>query len=118
GALHEFAPIVADAHSYAARPELVARSATMLSVDEAHVVSALDALWAAGRIVLENDRVFLARTHRAGVELGRGLRRLVDDQVIPLPHVSASLTAFETRSALELAPQQRRALEAAATHHV
>jgi len=118
GALHELEAISAEGHSYAERPELVARSATMLSVDEAHVVSALDALWAAGRIVLENDRVFLAWMHRAEVELARGLRRLVDDQVIPLPHVSASLTAFETRSALELAPQQRRALEAAATHHV
>jgi exodeoxyribonuclease V alpha subunit len=118
GALHELEELSAAGHTYAERPELVARASAMLEVDEAHVLSALDSLWAAGRVVLENDRVFLAWMHRAEVELARGLGRLVTDRVIPLPNVGASLRAFEARAGLELAPQQRRAIEAAATHHV
>jgi len=118
GALHELDAFSAEGHAYAERAELVTRAATMLGVDEVHVLSALDTLWAAGRVVLENDRVFLAWMHRAEVELARGLGRLIADHVIPLPNVGVSLAAFERRAGLELAPQQRRAIEAAASHHV
>ncbi|HVR19321.1 MAG TPA: ATP-dependent RecD-like DNA helicase, partial [Polyangiaceae bacterium] len=118
GALHELDGFSAEGHAYAERAELVTRAATMLEVDEAHVVSALDTLWAAGRVVLEDERVFLAWMHRAEVELARGLGRLIADHVIPLPNVGVSLAAFEGRAGLELAPQQRRAIEAAASHHV
>ena len=118
GALHELESLSAEGHTYVSREALVARAATMLDVAEAHVQAALEALWGAGRVVLEGDRAYLAWLHRAEVALARGLWRLIDDHVIPLPHVAASITAFETRAGLELAPQQRRAVEAAAEHHV
>ena len=118
GALHELEALSAEGHTYAEREALVSRAATMLDVAESHVQAGLEALWAAGRVVLEDDRAYLAWLHRAEVALAQGLLRLVDDHVIPLPHVSVSITAFESRAGLELAPQQRRAVEAAAEHHV
>ncbi|HEV8547847.1 MAG TPA: ATP-dependent RecD-like DNA helicase, partial [Polyangiaceae bacterium] len=118
GALHELEAHTSEGHTYADREGLVVRAATMLEVDEAHVRAALDVLWAGGRVVIEQERVYLAWLHRAEVELAAGLLRLAQDEVVALPHVGASLTTFETRAGLELAPQQRRAIEAAATHHV
>jgi exodeoxyribonuclease V alpha subunit len=118
GALHELEGATGEGHTYAPRDALIARTSEMLGVGEAHVESALDHLWAAGRVVLEHDRVYLARLHRAEVELARGLARLVTDRVIPLPNVPAALAAFEVRAGLTLAPAQRRALEVAAAQHV
>jgi exodeoxyribonuclease V alpha subunit len=118
GALHELEGATAEGHTFAPREGLIARAAAMLGVGDAHVESALDQLWAAGRVVLEKERVYLARLHRAEVELAGGLARLASDHVIPLANVPAALSAFETRAGLSLAPGQRRALEVAAAHHV
>jgi exodeoxyribonuclease V alpha subunit len=118
GALHELEALTAEGHTYVPRDALIERAAEMLGVDHAHVRSALDALWAAGRIVLEEDRVFLAWLHRAEVELAGGLGRLLSEPVVPLANVEASLAAFERRAGLTLAPSQRRAIEAAAAHRV
>ena len=118
GILHELEGLTAEGHTYAPKESLVERAAEMLGVDHAHVKSGLDALWASGRVVLEKDRVFLAWLQRAEVELARGLDRLANDQVIPLANVDHALSAFERQAELTLAPMQRRALEAAAAHHV
>jgi exodeoxyribonuclease V alpha subunit len=116
GLLHELDAATLQGHVYAPRAELLARAGTMLEVGEAHVESALDAVWAAGRVVREEDRVYPAWLHRAEVELAAGLARLADTALEPLPDATAALEAYERAQNLSLAPQQRRAIEAAATH--
>jgi exodeoxyribonuclease V alpha subunit len=118
GVLHELDALTAEGHTYVPREPLVERAAAMLAVDDAHVVAALDALWAAGRVVLERDRVFLAWLYRAEVALAHGLARLAREAAAPLANVEASLAAFERRGGITLAPSQRRAIEAAARHSV
>ncbi len=118
GILHELDALTAEGHTYAPREALVDRAAGMLDVAHAHVTSALDSLWAAGRVVLEHDRVFLAWLHRAEIALAQGLAGLAHEAVEPLPNVEASLAAFERRGGFTLAPAQRRAIEAAARHRV
>jgi exodeoxyribonuclease V alpha subunit len=118
GIVHELEGVTAEGHTYAPREGLTERAAEMLGVDQAHVRAGLDALWASGRVILEQDRVLLPWLGRAEAELGRGLARLASDRVIPLQHVEHALEAFERQAGLSLAPAQRRALEAAAEHHV
>jgi exodeoxyribonuclease V alpha subunit len=118
GVMHELDALTADGHTYAPREGLIERAAQMLDVGEAHVAAALDALWASGRVVLEKDRVFLAWLQRAELALARGLLDLASDPVAALPHVEASLAAFERRAGFTLAPSQRRAIEAASQHPV
>jgi exodeoxyribonuclease V alpha subunit len=116
GVLHELDALAGQGHACAPRPELVARTAAMLEVGEAHVESALDAVWAANRVVIEGERVFLAWLHRAEVELAAGVARLAGAKVPPLPDVDTALSGFERAQGLTLAPRQRQAVEAMAKH--
>ncbi|HTQ02281.1 MAG TPA: ATP-dependent RecD-like DNA helicase [Polyangiaceae bacterium] len=118
GVLHELDALSAEGHTFAPRDALLERAAEMLDVDQAHARAGLDALWAAGRVVLEDDRVFMAWLHRAEVELAGGLTRLLAEEVEPLAKVEESLAAFERRAGITLAPSQRRAIETAAAHRV
>ncbi|HSU42500.1 MAG TPA: ATP-dependent RecD-like DNA helicase [Polyangiaceae bacterium] len=118
GILHELDALTTEGHTYTPREVLLERAAKMLDVAEAHVAAALDTLWAAGRVVLEKDRVFLAWLHRAEVALARGLLDLAHEPVTVLPNVEVSLGAFERRAGITLAPSQRRAIEAASEHTV
>jgi exodeoxyribonuclease V alpha subunit len=86
----------------------------MLEVGAPHVESALDALWAQGRVVRERDRVFLPYLHRAEVELASGVARLSRESAERVPDVDRALSAFEGAAGIQLAEEQRRAVEAAA----
>jgi exodeoxyribonuclease V alpha subunit len=118
GLLHELDALTTEGHTYVPRDALVERTAGMLGVGHAHVVSALDTLWAAGRVVLEGDRVFFAWLHRAESGLAHGLAGLANEGVPALPNVAAALAQFERRAGITLAPEQRRAIEAASEHPV
>ncbi|HEY3498057.1 MAG TPA: ATP-dependent RecD-like DNA helicase [Polyangiaceae bacterium] len=119
GVLHELDASTGQGHTYAARAELVARTAAMLDVGEAHVESALEAVWGANRVVIEGgDRVFPAWLQRAEVELAAGLARLAAAEARTLPNVDEALASFELAAGLTLAPLQRHAVEAAARHQV
>ena len=118
GVLHELEALTSGGHAYAPRALFAERAAAMLEVGTEHVESAIDALWASERVVVEGERVFLAWMHRAESELARGIARLALEPVERLPGVDAALEAFETRSGLALAPLQRAAVEAAASSRV
>jgi exodeoxyribonuclease V alpha subunit len=90
----------------------------MLEVGTEHVESAIEALWASERVVVEGERVFLSWMHRAESELAGALARLLQEPVEPLAGVDAALRGFEARSGLVLAPLQRAAVEAAAASRV
>ena len=105
-------------HVAAPRAALVERSAQMLEIDEAHIEAAIDALWGAERVVVEDDLVYTARLHAAEVTVAAELRRLLESPARALPGLEPALRAFEKESSVELAPEQRRAVEAAANDKV
>jgi exodeoxyribonuclease V alpha subunit len=59
GVLHCLYQICDAGHSYVPRGSLADTSTEMLQAGLPHVEAAVDALWAAGRILIENDRVYL-----------------------------------------------------------
>ena len=119
GVLHELDVSTGQGHTYALRSELVARTSAMLEVGEPHVEAALDAVWAANRVVIEgSERVFPAWLHRAEVELAHGLARLAGAEPRPLEKVGEALAAFELAAGIALAPLQRHALESAAKNQI
>jgi exodeoxyribonuclease V alpha subunit len=118
GVLHELGALVEQGHAYAPRDELAARAAQMLEIDEAHAQAAIDALWAAERVVVEDGAVYSARLYRAEVSVSQKLALLVEDEQRALPAPEADLLAFEAESKIELSASQREAVLAVARHRV
>ncbi len=118
GVLHELREAADSGHVLLARPELVTRTATMLSVGEDHVEAAVDALWAASRIVIEEDSVFLRRYHEAEQNVVHALQDLLASPGRVLSGLEHHIARFEQRLDIELAALQRRAVELAAEHKV
>jgi exodeoxyribonuclease V alpha subunit len=114
GTLHVLDSLADQGHVAAPREALVTRTAELLEIDGAHVEAAVDALWAAGRVVVEGALVFSARLHAAEVALVEHVHRLLDAPARPLPGLTAALAGFEASAKVELAPEQRRAVDAAA----
>lgn len=118
GVLHELRSLSDAGHVYAPRVLLEERAAAMLEVDVGHVLAAIDALWASERVVVEDDRVFLRRLHQAEVTVADCVRQLIDAPSKALPLLEAAVHEFERERGIELAPQQRRAVEAAGQNKV
>lgn len=118
GTLHMLESMADQGHAAAPRSSLVQRSAEMLEIGEEHVEAAIDALWAGNRLVVEGDLVFTARLHAAEVSVAGHLKQLMESPARALPGLDAALRAFEAHANVELAPEQRRAVEAAANEKV
>ncbi len=118
GVLHVLETRADAGHVVTPRAALADQTAALLSIDAAHPDSAIGALWGQGRVVVEDDAVSLARLHRAEVELASGLVRLLGAPVVePLPF-EAAIADFAREARVELAPEQRAAIAAAARHRV
>ncbi len=113
GAMHELGALADQGHVAVPRSGLVERAADMLQIDPAHVEAAIDALWAAERVVVEDDLVFLSRLHQAERIVTEGVGRLSagPSRVLETENV---LAEFEKRQGLALAPAQRAAIALAA----
>ena len=118
GVLHELGVLADQGHVAVPRTALVERSAAMLEIDAAHVESAVDALRASERIVVEDDFAFLWRLHAAEQSFAESVRRLIEAPAPRLPGLETAIDAFEKRRGLCLAPAQRAAVEAAASEKV
>ena len=118
GVLHELGMLADQGHVLWPRAALVERAAEMLEIDAAHVEAAVDALWASGRVVVEDDAVFLSRLHSAECEVAALLTRLLDSPGRSLPGFEGAVRAFEERAGFELADHQRRAVQTAAERKV
>jgi exodeoxyribonuclease V alpha subunit len=114
GTLHVLETLSDQGHVAAPRETLAERAAELLEIDVGHVEAAIDALWAGNRVVVEDGLVFGARLHAAEVAVVENVRRLLDAPARPLPGLEAALSAFEQRVGVTLAPEQRRAVDAAA----
>lgn len=118
GVLHELEGITDQGHVYAPREFLVERAAAMLEVDAAHVGAAVDALYAAERLALEGERVFLPYLLRAEQQIAGDLARLLASPPAEDATLARRVAEAETRLGLELAPRQRAAVELALRHKV
>jgi exodeoxyribonuclease V alpha subunit len=116
GVVHELGALADQGHLLFPRAALVERAAAMLEIDPAHVEAAIDALYAGGRVVVEDDGVYLARLHAAECQVAVNLARLLDSPGHALPGLNAAIDEFERRVRITLAPAQRQAIEAAARH--
>jgi len=115
-------------HVWTDEVEITARAAVMLGLDledaqvAARLARALDALVLSGRVVLESEggarRVYAAEMHAAEVRLAQRLASLAGSPARALDGVDAAVAAFEARARVELAPEQRHAVEEAARRQV
>ncbi|MCB9590001.1 MAG: ATP-dependent RecD-like DNA helicase [Polyangiaceae bacterium] len=118
GVLHELRQLADNGHVLSSRQDLVQRAAGMLQVGEDHVESAIDALWAANRVVIEDGLVFLRRYHEAECNVVGFLRELLDSPGQSLTGLDHHIGLFEQRLDIQLAEAQRQAVELAAEHKV
>lgn len=118
GTLHVLGELADSGHTLAERPALTERAGQMLGVGADHVSSAIDALWAQGRVVVDAGAVYLARLHEAEVGISESLARLLESPGHELPGLEAAIDAFEARAGFALAPLQREAVRAAALRKV
>jgi exodeoxyribonuclease V alpha subunit len=117
-------------HVWTGETEVTARAAQLLGLGEddadvrARLARALDAGLLSGRVVIEagaldGDRaIYAADMHAAEVRLASRLGELARATAPPLKHAEAAMAAFESRARMDLAPEQRSAVEAAARHQV
>jgi exodeoxyribonuclease V alpha subunit len=118
GVLHELGALADLGHTFFPRTQLVERTAEMLGIDAVHVESAVDALWASNRVVIEDDAVSLTRLHRAEQQVAESLAQLVESPAARLERVDALLERFEAKSGIHLAEQQLLAVRVAAERKV
>jgi exodeoxyribonuclease V alpha subunit len=118
GVVHELGSLADQGHVCCERTQLVERTAMMLEIDAVHVEEAIDKLWSSERVVVEGDTVYSFRLHEAEVTVAQELQRLSEHSTDPLPGFEKAIEAFEKRGGIELATQQRAAVEAAAREKV
>lgn len=118
GVLHELRAWADAGHCHSSRELLLPRAAEMLGVEEAHVDAAIDALWAAGHLVVEDEAVYLQKLHAAEVRVATRLMELLRAPSRPVANWAQLLAEFERTQGISLAPAQRRAVQAAAEEKV
>lgn len=116
GVLHELSGLAEQGHVLFERQALSERAAAMLEIDVGHVGPAIDKLWLAGHLVVEDGGVYLTRLHRAETTLVQGLARLLSRPGRVLQGIESTIAAFEERAKVTLAPAQRAAVKGAAEH--
>jgi exodeoxyribonuclease V alpha subunit len=115
-------------HVWTPEEELTVRAAQMLGLDAddedvgARLAHAVRTLLLSGRAVREeidgNPIVYTHATHAAEVRLARRLSEIARAPARALEGVAAAMSAFEARARVELAQEQRRAVEEAASRQV
>jgi exodeoxyribonuclease V alpha subunit len=119
GVLHQLGLLAEQGHLFGPRIDVVELAREMLSIEPDHVEAAIDTLYASERVVVDGDAVYLARYHRAECDTARQLYRLLEtEDRSALRGVDEAIAIFERKRNLELAPAQRQAVWAAASHKV
>lgn len=118
GVLHVLESLGDQGHVAAPRTALVDKTAQMLVVDPAHVEAAIDALFGAGRVHVEDGLVFSARLYAAETTLAAEILRLRESASRPLHGLEAAIAAFESALGFSLAESQRAAVRAAAEQKI
>jgi exodeoxyribonuclease V alpha subunit len=118
GVLHELSQVSEHGHVFVQREQLESSAATMLEVDAVLVSGAVDRLWAAERIAIEDGAVALTRLFESEKRLASAIREYLDAGVEKLDAVPQAISKFESTTRIELSPQQRAAVVATAEQRV
>lgn len=118
GLLHELQRITEQGHVYAVRPDLLTVASTMLEVSVSLVEGALDRLWAAERVVVEDGLVALSTLYRAEKTLAARILFELGEEATAIAHVERAIGRFEAERGLSLSAQQKQAVEVAASRRV
>ena len=118
-------------HTYASEEEVAGRAARLLELGDPDALEAsareglrraLGSLVVAGYVFVEEVHgariVFAAEIHDAEVRLARRLAEIAGATAQQIEGASEAIAAFEARADVELAPEQRRAVEEAARAQV
>jgi len=115
GVLHELRELASSGHCYCPRELLIERAGQMLSVPDAPVSAAIETLLVSEKLELEEDHLYLRTLFDAETEVAERVTQLLKAPAKPLNRWDSLLKEFEEKNSIELAPLQRRAVEAAAT---
>jgi exodeoxyribonuclease V alpha subunit len=128
GVLQVLHDVTEAGHVWTYEPEVVQRATQMLGLDaddadvHARIEQAVRSLVMAGRAFgeeIDGERaVYADEMHSAEVRLAARLREIAGAPARRLDGVDAAVAAFESRARVELAPEQRGAVEAAALRQV
>jgi exodeoxyribonuclease V alpha subunit len=128
GVLQVVHDVTESGHVWTPQHHTVTLSARMLGLDaddeevRARIVRAIEACVLIGRVVIEQvdgePGVFAAEMHAAEVRLSIRLAQLAEGRPQALGNVQAAIHGFESRAQVELAPEQRSAVEEAARRQV
>lgn len=118
GLLHELGRVSERGHVYCMQHELIATAAQMLEVESVLVEGALDRLWAAERIVIEEGAVALTKLYQAERRLAEIISGELAGEVDEIPRVEAAIAGFEAELKIALSEQQKSAVWEACKHKV
>ncbi len=119
GLLYVLSELMQTGHVYYPQNLLLEKAQEILDVEQEVVVRALEQLEKEQRIVIENDAVYLTVFHKAESVLAKNLRSL-NTVASNLQHVETLplLKWVENKLQLELAPEQKKAIELAIRNKV
>jgi exodeoxyribonuclease V alpha subunit len=118
GVLHELSRVSEQGHVFMTRSGLVTQAATMLDVDEQLVEGAVDRLWAAERIAVEDDAVALSRLFEAERRLADSITAYLTASVEALGGIEQAIARFENAASIELSEQQKAAVSVASEQRI
>jgi exodeoxyribonuclease V alpha subunit len=118
GVLHVLGTLADAGHVLAGRSALAGECERLLEVDVGHAEAAVDALWAAGRLVVHGDVVYLTHLEQAEREVAQHLRRLSLAPGRDLIGWERAIAAFEKSAGYALSPEQKGSVERVARDKV
>lgn len=124
GAFHQLRLFTDSGHAYVPRTQLCDATAELLQIDRGHVEAAIDKLWATGdKLVVDEELfdeplVYPRQLREAEASVVAHCQRLLEARPLRLRQVDLAVASFERESQLELAGQQRQAVEAAAENNI
>lgn len=116
GLFHQLIAARDQGHCYVDRDQLLERSAEMLQIDAPFLESALDQLWATGRVTLDESRVYLRNIWEAEQRVAERVVELTRAPVAPALAWADKLLRFEQQAGLSLGEAQRAAIKSACEH--
>ena len=120
GTLHVLFESAEEGHVFIPRAELLSRARNVLNVRPVLVEHAIEKLAGDGRLKIDQGRVYLVGLHQAEQQAADALRALMPSDVLPdrTPSFENELAEFERAEGIELAEEQRSAVQAAVTRRV
>ena len=119
GLIHILKTLAEEGHCFAPEPELLLQAQSLLTLSVELLADALKEEVASGRLIHEQDRIYLRALFEAERHTASRLRRLMDTpRRFPAIQSQPAVTWAERKMSISLAPAQREALLAALENKV